>query len=170
MADVLLVYHADRREGFDDEIQQRRFDSSVDRLNDFFGSYKLDELNQALTTNFVKKRGRTGGARRDLENLRAAINYHAAQNLHHAVIKVMLPPKGKAREQWLDRSQAARLLWAATPSPRRDTKVNRAAPVRCTCATVKPVDSFVMAAPDCRPCEAPVRTYFNPLLDDGARR
>ena len=113
MADVLLVYHADRREGFDDEIQQRRFDSSVDRLNEFFGSYKLGELNQTLTTNFVKKRGRTGGARRDLEDLRAAINHHAAQNLHHAVIKVTLPPKGKAREQWLDRNQAARLLWAA---------------------------------------------------------
>lgn len=113
IADVLLIYHNDRRDGFEDGLQQRRFDASIERLNEFFGRKKLTDLNQTLTNEFVKKRGNQGGARRDLENLRAAVNHHAAQNLHHAVIKIKLPPKGKAREQWLDRTEAARLLWAA---------------------------------------------------------
>lgn len=71
--------------------------------------HQLDRL--ALV--YAKHRGGAGGARRDLENLRAAINHHARQNLHRAVITVTLPPKGRARDRWLERSEAARLLWAA---------------------------------------------------------
>jgi hypothetical protein len=56
---------------------------------------------------------KSGGARRDLEDLRAAINHHASENLHHGVVKVKLPEKGKTRDRWLERSEAAHLLWAA---------------------------------------------------------
>lgn len=113
LADVLLIYHTDRRHGFHDEVQQRRFDASIDRLNDYFGKYKLGQMSQSMTDGYVKHRGSPGGARRDLENLRAAINHHARQNLHHAVIAVILPSKGLARDRWLERSEAARLIWAA---------------------------------------------------------
>lgn len=113
LADVLLIYYTDRRDQFEDKLQQRRFDASIGRLNEFFGSYKLSEVSQGLTDGYVKHRGTAGGARRDLENLRAAINHHARQNLHRAVITVTLPPKGTARDRWLERSEAARLLWAA---------------------------------------------------------
>lgn len=54
----------------------------------------------------------TGGARRDLEALRAAINHHGKQNFHYGVVNVVLPSKGGRRERWLERSEAARLLWA----------------------------------------------------------
>lgn len=57
-------------------------------------------------------RGSDGGARRDLEDLRAAINHHASENLHHAVISVWLPAKGEARDRWLTRKEAAALIWA----------------------------------------------------------
>jgi integrase len=113
LADVLLIYHTDRRDQFEDKLQRRRFDASIGRLNEYFGKYKLGEISQALTDGYVKHRGSPGGARRDLENLRAAINHHAKQNLHRAVITVTLPPKGLARDRWLERSEAARLLWAA---------------------------------------------------------
>ena len=42
---------------------------------------------------YVKERGNTGGARRDLEDLRAAISHHASENLHRAIVNVWLPPK-----------------------------------------------------------------------------
>ena len=113
LADVLLIYHTDRRDQFEDELQKRRFDASVGRLNEYFGKYNLGEMSQTLTAGYVKDRGSPGGARRDLENLRAAINHHARQNLHRAVITVTLPPKGQARDRWLERNEAARLLWAA---------------------------------------------------------
>jgi integrase len=113
LADVLLIYHADRRDGFSQELQQRRFDASIGRLNDYFGKHKLGQMSQTLTNGYAKHRGNLGGARRDLENLRAAINHHSKQNLHHAVITLTLPPKGQPRERWLERNEAARLLWAA---------------------------------------------------------
>jgi integrase len=112
-ADVLLIYHTDRHHQFEDKLQRRRFDASIGGLNDYFGHCKLSEISQALTDGYVKHRGSRGGARRDLETLRAAINHHARQNLHRAVIMVTLPPKEQARDRWLERSEAARLLWAA---------------------------------------------------------
>ncbi len=36
-----------------------------------------------------------GGARRDLEDLRAAIGHHAAENLHRNIVNVWLPSKGR---------------------------------------------------------------------------
>ncbi len=68
LADVLLIYHTDRRDKFEDKIQQRRFDASIGRLNEYFGNSKLSEISQALTDGYVKDRGSPGGARRDLEN------------------------------------------------------------------------------------------------------
>jgi integrase len=113
LADVLLVYHADRRAQFESKLQERRFDASIGRLNEYFGNRKLGDMSQAMTDGYVKNRGSPGGARRDLENLRAAINHHARQNLHRAAITVGLPPKGQPKDRWLERSEAARLLWAA---------------------------------------------------------
>ena len=55
----------------------------------------------------------TAAARRELEDLRAAINHHRREGLCSEVISVVLPPRQPARERWLTRSEAARLLWAA---------------------------------------------------------
>lgn len=113
IADVLAIYHEDRRESFETELYKRRFDARIIRLNDFLGGTMLGSLTTKLCNDYVKHRGNTGGARRDLEDLRAAIGHHAKQNLHHAVINVALPSKGKARERWLTRDEAAKLIWAA---------------------------------------------------------
>ncbi|SCM79795.1 Phage integrase [uncultured Pleomorphomonas sp.] len=59
----------------------------------------------------LKLRPRTGGARRDLEDLRAAINHHQEEGLHRGIVKVVLPPKGLPRTRWLTRDEAAKLLW-----------------------------------------------------------
>lgn len=54
-----------------------------------------------------------GGARRELEDLRAAINDAIEDGLTREMVKVTLPPKSEPRERWLTRSEAARLLLAA---------------------------------------------------------
>lgn len=51
------------------------------------------------------------GARRELEDLRAAINYHRKEGYCREVVEVTLPPKGASRELWLTRAQMAKLLW-----------------------------------------------------------
>jgi integrase len=52
-------------------------------------------------------------SRRELEDLRAAINHHRREGLCSEIVSVVLPEKPKSREQWFTRSEAARLLWAA---------------------------------------------------------
>nr|WP_249788479.1 tyrosine-type recombinase/integrase [Bradyrhizobium sp. G127] len=109
----MAIYHEDRRESFETDLYKKRFDARITRLNDFLGGTMLGSLTTKLCNDYAKHRGNAGGARRDLEDLRAAIGHHAKQNLHHAVINVALPPKGKARERWLTRDEAAKLIWAA---------------------------------------------------------
>lgn len=109
VADVLSIYYDDRR---DHQANQKKLDERIGRLNEFWGGKMLSEVNGALCRAYVQERGSPGGARRDLEDLRAAINYHAKQNLHRGAVHVVLPPKGPRRERWLTRSEAARLLWA----------------------------------------------------------
>ncbi|CCD88701.1 putative Integrase family protein [Bradyrhizobium sp. ORS 285] len=108
IADVLSIYHQDSRGR---QASPEKFDGRIERLNDFFGGKILGEINSALCAAYVKARGNSGGARRDLEDLRAAIGHHARENLHHAMIHVTLPEKGGPRERWLTREEAARLLW-----------------------------------------------------------
>jgi integrase len=67
-------------------------------------------------------------ARRELEDLRAAVNYHRQEGYCSEIIGVVLPPKPPRREAWLTRSEAARLLWAAWRARQvmRDEKTSRA--------------------------------------------
>ncbi len=51
------------------------------------------------------------GVRRELEDLRAAVNYHRKEGYCRAIVDVWLPPKSQPRVVWLERDQAARLLW-----------------------------------------------------------
>jgi integrase len=52
-------------------------------------------------------------ARRELEDLRAAINYHRSEGLCSEIVSVSLPQKSASRVEWLERSEAARIIWAA---------------------------------------------------------
>jgi integrase len=51
------------------------------------------------------------GVRRELEDLRAAINFHRRKGLCSEVIEVDLPDRSVPKERWLTRDEAARLLW-----------------------------------------------------------
>jgi integrase len=64
-------------------------------------------------------RGRVseGTARKDLETLRAALNFYHAEYTLSALPVVKLPQKPPRREDWLSRSDAARLIWAAWRNP-----------------------------------------------------
>ena len=109
IADVLSIYLDDCG---DDQANRKKFEGRISRLNSFWGGRMLSDVSTATCKEYVKVRGNTGGARRDLEDLRAAIGHHASENLHRAIVNVWLPPKGAPRDRWLTRSEAARLLWA----------------------------------------------------------
>src|SRR5215204_4350987 len=106
-ADVLSIYLTDIGEPGDQyEIEPR-----IDRLNEFWGGKKLSKVNAQACAAYAKHRGNRGGARRDLETLRAAINHHAKEGFHRGLVRVSLPPKGEPRDRWLTRKEAAALIW-----------------------------------------------------------
>jgi integrase len=98
---------------------QKVADSAV-RLLEFFGRKTLDQITPELCEAYVAHRRRKGftwkdsggGARRDLEDFRAAINHHRKRRLHVGDIFIPLPVPGESRTRWLTRSEVARLLWA----------------------------------------------------------
>lgn len=123
IADVLSIYYADCRQRL---ARPEQIDGSIERLNEFWGAMKLSEVNGETCRGYALWRNNTGGARRDLEDLRAAINHHSKEGLHRGVVRVTLPQKGQPRDRWLTRKEAARLVsvcWNA----RETQRVNRGA-------------------------------------------
>jgi hypothetical protein len=142
--DVLNIYLADKagKHARPEETKQR-----VLTLADFWQSHTLADVNGRRCREYVAcrvgqpwrsaKPDRTGqpprlvteaAARRELEDLRAAINHHRREGLCSEVVSVVIPEKGIARERWLTRSEAARLIWAAWRARQvmRDQRTERA--------------------------------------------
>jgi integrase len=122
IADVLSIYIDAQLEklrdrfGVDGETENavpaiRKFKKRIERLNDWWGAKSLGEVSGEECRSYRKQRRNRGGARRDLEDLRAAIGHHAAEGFHREIVKVALPEKGQPRDKWLTRSEAARLIW-----------------------------------------------------------
>ncbi len=110
VADVLNVYLADVVPGLarPDKTAER-----LGRLADFFGekAMRLSDITGSTCRDYAEQRGNVGGARRDLQDLAAAIGHHSKEGLHRALVRVALPPKGHARQRWMTRSELAKLLW-----------------------------------------------------------
>ena len=82
------------------------------RLNEFFGDKPVIAIKAKLCAEFEQWRGTQSGARRDLEVLRAAVNYYQEQHGLSVVPKFTMPAKSLPRDTYLTRSEAAALLWA----------------------------------------------------------
>lgn len=109
LADVLSIYLDDCGPRIADQLKLER---TIDRLNDYWGGKVLSQVSAAECRAYVKARVKSGGARADLETLRAAINHHAKEGMHHGMVRVTLPQKGSPRDRWLTRDEAAKLIWA----------------------------------------------------------
>jgi integrase len=88
------------------------------RVLKFFGGKQLSEVNGALCRAYAKRASTDAMARRDLEDLRAAINHHRREGLCDRIVSIVLPPRRPPRERWLDRDEAAALLWTAWRRPK----------------------------------------------------
>jgi hypothetical protein len=124
VADVISIYAVDiaSKSSRLEEVAQR-----LEAILNFFGGEKtLADVNKSSCEAYVewrikqpRKRSQstkpisTDTARRELEDLRAAIRHHWNAGLCSGLTPVVLPPKGEARERWLTRAEAARLLLAA---------------------------------------------------------
>lgn len=116
VADVIKIYLDDVAPG---QARPEKAAERARRLLAHFGAMTLDQVTGAECRRYAETRigqgngrkGTEGGARRDLQDLAAAINHHAREGYHRGVVSVALPGRGKARQRWLTRDEMARLLW-----------------------------------------------------------
>ncbi|SDT96614.1 Site-specific recombinase XerD [Stappia sp. ES.058] len=85
----------------------------LQNLLDHFGEQCMADVNGSACRAYVSARGVESSARRELEDLRAAFHHFFREGHVDRLIPVVLPPKPSSRERWLERSEAARLIWAA---------------------------------------------------------
>jgi hypothetical protein len=94
VADVIALYGRDiaPKHSRPRETAQR-----IAALLGFFGDKVLSDVNGALCRAYVGHRGSIAAARRELEELRAAINHHRKEGLCSAIVEVALPEAAPAR-------------------------------------------------------------------------
>lgn len=110
IADVLTVYLADIVPG---HSRPKETKARIAALDAFFGDRMLSYVTGETCRTYAALRSTDAAARRELEDLRAAINHHRREGLCSKVVEVVLPHERPPRERWLTRSEAARLIWSA---------------------------------------------------------
>lgn len=108
LADVLSIYATDHVAQHPD---RHRIAQRLQRILDWWGGKTLAQVTGATCRAYTTHRGNTGGARRDLQDLSAAIGHHHREGYHREIVKVALPKRGEARDRWLSRSEVAKLVW-----------------------------------------------------------
>ncbi|GMA74424.1 hypothetical protein GCM10025880_08410 [Methylorubrum aminovorans] len=108
IADVLSIYATDHVAQHPD---RHRIAQRLQRILDWWGGKTLAQVTGATCRAYTTHRGNTGGARRDLQDLSAAIGHHHREGYHREIVKVALPKRGEARDRWLSRSEVAKLVW-----------------------------------------------------------
>jgi integrase len=85
----------------------------IAQLDNFFGDRMLSYVTGETCRAYAAQRSSDTAARRELEDLRAAINHHRREGLCDKIVGVVLPPERPPRERWLTRSEAAQLIRSA---------------------------------------------------------
>lgn len=88
----------------------------IEALTPFWGRRMVSEIKGATCREFVRTR-KPSMARRQLETLRAAVNYFHREYGLDPVPAFTLPPKEAPRDRWLTRQESAQLLWSARRTP-----------------------------------------------------
>jgi integrase len=110
IGDVILVYDSEKA---DDTAKPSETRSILARLNEFMGDRPVSDIRGKLCREYAEHRGTRSGARRDLEAMRAAVNYYHKEYGLDVLPAFTLPEKSTPRERYLTRKEAALLLWAA---------------------------------------------------------
>lgn len=110
VGDIIIVYSKEKAPR---TARPNETFSMLERLTDFFGDMKVSDIRGKVCRDYADERGNEGGARRDLEVLRAAVNYYHGEYTLDMVPKITLPEKGTPRQRWLTRQEVAKLIRAA---------------------------------------------------------
>lgn len=110
IASVLTLYARDRAAK---TARPKETLARIARLLKWWGTRSLADVTGATCRAYVADRGAEQAARRELEDLRAAIGYHRSEGYCREIVEVVLPDKSMPRERWCTRSEIAKLVWTA---------------------------------------------------------
>lgn len=79
----------------------------------WFKESTLGDINGKCCRDYADAHGNGAAARRQLEDLRSAINHYHKEGYVTSAPAITLPAKPEPRERWLTRDEAARMLWSA---------------------------------------------------------
>jgi hypothetical protein len=113
VADALALYAAEKMKPRLTPQRTREFEAKVANLGGHLGALTLNQLDAAVCTRYTRTRGTDAAARRELEDLRAAVTYYCKRKRIPNPAEIVLPERGDARDRWLSREEAAKLIWAA---------------------------------------------------------
>jgi integrase len=132
IADALNMYYQHKVLGHGGYARPEETKKRIETLDAFWKDDTLADIDGQRCREYVRSRvgkpwtsakpeqtGRpprlvtAAAARRELEDLRAAVNYQIAEGYCREVVKIWLPEKPSRREGCLTRSEAARVLWGA---------------------------------------------------------
>jgi integrase len=109
VADILIAYLRDKVP----HMKSRSAKYNISNLEKWWGDKSITDVNAVNCRAYAATRPQSA-ARSDLDKLAAAIkHWHAEYGPLDRMPVVVKPPRNAARERWLTRSEAARLLWAA---------------------------------------------------------
>lgn len=106
--EVLTLYATDKMV---EHADPKKSKSRIRYLKVYWKDKQLSEVTGNTCREYARSRGHAQAARRELEDLRAAINYHRQEGLHDRIVSVVLPDKAPSRERFLTRGEAANLIW-----------------------------------------------------------
>jgi integrase len=114
IADILLAYKNEHVQGL---ASEKNILHTLSNLEPFWGDKRLVDVNKINCRSYAAQRPQFA-ARRDLETLRASINYwHEEKMALLTVPNVWMPDRAGRRERWLTQEEAKKLRKAAMAVP-----------------------------------------------------
>ena len=113
LGDILALY---LEEVVPDLATAKKTAARIERVAEYWGAKTLNDVTRGECREFAKTRT-PGAARRELQDLSAAINYHKGEKHHHLEVRVFKPRAGRPRERWLTRAEVASLLRLCLHTP-----------------------------------------------------
>ena len=110
MAEVVAYYLSEKGPS---HSRPRELAAHMENVLRHLGALPLSLVTGRRCREYVKARGAKTAAARELQYLRAAVNFAAKEKILSGTIALDMPPKSQPRDRWLTRNEAARLLWAA---------------------------------------------------------
>lgn len=110
MAEVVAYYLSEKGSS---HSRPQELAAHMENILRHFGTLPLSAVTGRRCREYVKARGAKTAAARELQYLRAAVNFAAKEKIVSGTIALDMPAKSPPRERWLTRNEAARLLWAA---------------------------------------------------------